>query len=213
MIPIRDKYGRILSYTARTMDEHKEKGSKYINGSENLIYSKGRCFFGMDTAQREASKKELFYIVEGAPDVIKMQSIGVYNTIAPLGTALTKEQLESIKRFHAKLCFIPDADNAGIQAVIKNGKIAIERGFKCIVKEIPPIVDEEGRNIKQDADSYFQRANQVEELKSEDFVIWYARHTYDENLTDTAKSERVRNICDILTLEKINMSRIPYLKL
>lgn len=202
MIPIRDKYGRILSYTARTMDEHKEKGSKYINGSENLIYSKGRCFFGMDTAQREASKKELFYIVEGAPDVIKMQSIGVYNTIAPLGTALTKEQLESIKRFHAKLCFIPDADNAGIQAVMKNGKIAIERGFKCIVKEIPPIVDEEGHNIKQDADSYFQRANQVEELKSEDFVIWYARHTYDENLTDTAKSERVRNICDILTLEK-----------
>ena len=51
MIPIKDKFGRVISYTARTMDEHKEKGSKYMNGAESFFYSKGNHLFGLDTAQ------------------------------------------------------------------------------------------------------------------------------------------------------------------
>lgn len=116
MIPIRDKYGRVISYTARTMDEHKEKGSKYMNGADSFFYNKGNHLFGLDTAQKEGARQELFYVVEGAPDVIKMQEIGATNTIAPLGTAFTKEQLQLLKRYHCQLCFIPDQDVPGIEA-------------------------------------------------------------------------------------------------
>ena len=207
MIPIRDKYGRIISYTARTMDEHKEKGSKYINGAESFFYNKKNHLFGLDCAQKEGARQELFYIVEGAPDVIKMQEIGVTNTIAPLGTAFTSEQLQLLKRYHCQLCFIPDQDSAGIEAVKKNGKIAMEAGFRVSVKEIPPKVDEDGNEHKQDADSYFQKKSQVDELKSEDFVVWLARKIYNEDQTDTAKSDSIREICSTLILEKDEFTR------
>ncbi len=197
MIPVRDRFGRIVSYTARTLDEHKEKGQKYLNGAESFIFNKSELLFGLDAAQKEGAKQELFYFVEGGPDVVKMQSIGVANTVAPLGTSLTKQHLQLLKRFRATLCFIPDADAAGIAGVQKNGKLAMECGFRVVVKEIPPT--EDGK--KQDADSYFQNRNQVEELKNEDFVMWLARHIYDESQTDTAKSDRVREICDTLILE------------
>ncbi|MBQ8453267.1 MAG: DNA primase [Prevotella sp.] len=196
-IPIRDKYGRVISFTARTMDEHKEKGQKYINGAESFMFSKSQVLFGLDVAQREGARQELFYVVEGGPDVIKMQEIGVTNTIAALGTAFTKEQLQLLKRYRCQLCFIPDQDAPGIEAVKRNGRLAMEAGFRVSVKEIPPT--EDGK--KQDADSYFQRKVQVEELKSEDFVIWLARHIYNDDQTDTAKSDSIREICDTLILE------------
>lgn len=203
MIPIRDKYGRIVSYTARTMDEHKEKGQKYMNGAESFFFTKGNVLFGLDTAQKEGARQELFYIVEGAPDVIKMQQIGAVNTIAALGTAFTPEQFKLLKRFHAQLCFIPDQDAAGIEAVKKNGRLAMEAGFRVCVKEIPPA--EDGK--KQDADSYFHHKNQLDEIRSEDFVIWLARHIYNEDQTDTAKSDSVREICDTLILENDEFTR------
>ena len=202
-IPIRDKYGRVISYTARTMDEHKEKGSKYMNGAGSFFFNKGEVLFGLDTAQKEGARQELFYIVEGAPDVIKMQEIGVTNTIASLGTAFTREQFQLLKRYHCQLCFIPDQDGPGIEAVKKNGRLAMEAGFRVSVKEIPP--SDDGK--KRDADSYFQRKAQVDELKSEDYVIWLARHIYKKDKTDTAKSDSIREICDTLILENDEYTR------
>ncbi len=196
MIPIRDKFGRVISYTARTMDEN-TNGGKYLNGTSSVMFDKGHVLFGLDIAQKEGAKQELFYIVEGAPDVIKMQLIGATNTVAPLGTALTMDHLKLLKRYRAELCFIPDADAAGIEAVKKNGRLAMEMGFRVSVKEIPPT--EDGK--KNDADSYFTHKNLVEEIKSEDFVMWFARQIYNENKTDTAKSDSVRDICEVLLLE------------
>ncbi|MBR6592381.1 MAG: DNA primase [Prevotella sp.] len=196
MIPIRDKFGRVISYTARTMDEN-TNGGKYLNGTSSVMFDKGHVLFGLDIAQKEGAKQELFYIVEGAPDVIKMQLIGATNTVAPLGTALTMDHLKLLKRYRAELCFIPDADAAGIEAVKKNGRLAMEAGFRVSVKEIPPT--EDGK--KNDADSYFTHKNLVDEIKSEDFVMWFARQIYNENKTDTAKSDSVRDICEVLLLE------------
>lgn len=215
-IPIRDKYGRVISYSARTLDEHKEKGSKYMNGAESFFYTKGLHLFGLDTAQKEGARQELFYVVEGAPDVIKLQEIGITNTIAALGTAFTKEQFQLLKRYHCTLCFIPDQDAAGIEAVKKNGRLAMEAGFRVTVKEIPPIEDEDGTRHKQDADSYFKRSEeggknsaeaQLASLTTEDFVIWLARHIYNEDQNDTAKSDSIREICDTLILEQDEFTR------
>lgn len=197
-IPIRDKFGRIVSYTARTLNEYKEKGQKYINGAESFIFNKGNLLFGLDIAQKEGARQELFYVVEGGPDVIKMQEIGVTNTIAALGTSFTKDQFALLKKYHCGLCFIPDADDAGISAVMKNGKLAMKAGFRVSVKEIPKT--EDGK--KQDADSYFSHKNQVDELKQEDFVVWIARHLYNDEQTDTAKSDSIREICDVLITEE-----------
>ena len=216
MIPIKDRFGRVISYTARTMDEHKEKGSKYMNGAESFFFTKGNHLFGLDTAQKEGARQELFYVVEGAPDVIKLQEIGITNAIAALGTAFTKEQFRLLKRYHCQLCFIPDQDGPGIEAVKRNGRLAMEAGFRVTVKEIPPLEDEDGNKLKQDADSYFKKpdkdnknsaAAQMAALATEDFVMWLARHIYNEDQTDTAKSDSVKEICDTLILEQDDFTR------
>ena len=201
MIPVRDRWGNVINYTARTLSADKDV-SKYINGRESLIFHKSEVLFGLDTAMKIGAREELFYIVEGGPDVIKMQEIGVMNTVAPLGTALTKEHLALLKRFHPKLCFIPDADSPGIAAVMKNGRTAMEQGFRVTVKEIPQT--EDGK--KQDADSYFQNINQVRELSEEDFVLWMARRLFGEigqkASTETDISDAVKEVCDVLILEQ-----------
>ncbi len=201
MIPIKDRWGNIISYTARTFSDNHDT-AKYLNGRESLLYKKSESLFGLDEAIQQGAREELFYIVEGGPDVLKMHQIGAHNTVAPLGTALTKEHLQLLKRFHPKLCFIPDADRPGIEAVMKNGRTAVEQGFRVIVKEIPQT--EDGK--KQDADSYFQNVHQVRELPEEDFVMWFASKLFDgvekKTSTDTDISDIVRQICDVLILEQ-----------
>ena len=92
----------------------------------------------------------------------------------------------------------------------------MEAGFRVTVKEIPPIVDEDGNKHKQDADSYFKRSEeggknsadaQLAAITTEDFVIWLARHIYNKDQTDTAKSDSIREICDTLILENDEYTR------
>ena len=203
MIPVRDRWGSVINYTARTLSDNKDV-QKYLNGRDSLLFHKSSVLFGLDTAMKVGAREELFYLVEGGPDVMKMQQIGVTNTVAPLGTALTKEHLHTLKRFHPKLCFIPDADAPGIKAVIKNGRTAMEEGFRVTVKEIPPKPEEGGG--KQDADSFFQNREQVKLLTEEDFVLWYANKLFDDierkSSTETDISDIVKQICDVLILEK-----------
>ena len=209
MIPVRNKWHQVISYTARTLSDDKDK-QKYINGRESLVFHKSEVLFGLDTAMKVGAREEAFYIVEGGPDVLKMQQIGALNTVAPLGTALTKEQLQQLKRFHPKLIFIPDADEPGIKAVLKNGRIAMENGFRVKVKEIPQReeTDENGitHRYKQDADSYLQTLNQLRSLPEQDFIIWMAGKTFpsteDASVTETTISDAVKNICDTLILEQ-----------
>lgn len=200
-IPVRDRWGNVITYTARTLSTDPE-ARKYLNGPDSLIFHKSEVLFGLDMAMKIGAREEMFYIVEGGPDVIKMQQIGALNTVAPLGTALTKEHLQLLKRFHAKLCFIPDADEPGIKAVMKSGKLAIEEGFRVTVKEIPPT--EDGK--KQDADSYLQNVAQLKALEEKDFVLWLAGKLFPDPqkgaTTETDISDAVMKICDVLILEK-----------
>lgn len=209
MIPVRDRWGSVINYTARTLSDDKDV-AKYLNGRDSLLFHKSEVLFGLNTAMNIGAREELFYIVEGGPDVIKMQEIGALNTVAPLGTALTKEHLQLLKRFHPKLCFIPDADGPGIAAVMKNGRTAMEEGFRVTVKEIPPleITDEDGivHTYKQDADSYFKEVKDVRELDEQDFVLWLADKLFEDiegkASTETDISDAVKEICDVLILEK-----------
>ena len=206
MIPVRNKWHQVINYTARTLSNDKDK-CKYLNGADSLLFHKSEVLFGLDTAIKVGAREEAFYIVEGGPDVLKMQQIGALNTVAPLGTALTKEHLQLLKRFHPRLYFIPDADEPGIKAVLKNGRTAMEQGFRVKVKEIPPKED----GTKQDADSYFQNIHQLRELPEQDFIIWMAGKVFpnknDGSVTETTVSDAVKEICDTLILEQDEYTR------
>ncbi len=85
MIPIRDRYNRIIGYTGRTMADD-DKTPKYFNSSNSLVYQKSKSVFGINLAARAATKEGTYVLVEGAPDVLRLQSIGILNAVASLGS-------------------------------------------------------------------------------------------------------------------------------
>lgn len=100
IIPIRDKQKRIIGFTARLVPNvvgSDTSQPKYINSPLSLIFEKGASLFGIDQALNEARKADEMNLVEGAPDVMRLQSIGVANVIAPLGSSWTEKQLDVIK--------------------------------------------------------------------------------------------------------------------
>ncbi len=201
MIPIRDRFGRIIGYTARYIGENEET-AKYLNSTSSLLYSKENSIFGIHVALRSAAKENKFYLVEGAPDVLRLHLLGVNNTIASLGSAWTEKQFSQIKRFSQNLCFLPDADppkpgepyGTGISAVIKNALMALDMGFNITVKEIPL-----GKgNTKNDPDSFCRSKAILEDLEEEDFIIWYAKKLSVENGSQEQKSQMVMTISTLV---------------
>ena len=87
MIPIHDAEGNPVGFTARRTQENEE--AKYINTTETDIYVKGNLVFNYHRAKQEARKAKKVFLVEGAMDVLAFEKVGLTNSIATLGTALT----------------------------------------------------------------------------------------------------------------------------
>jgi len=116
IFPIADARGRIVSFGGRAMDP--EARAKYLNGPETSLFSKGRLLYGLPEARKllhAGGDDTALVVVEGYMDAIACQRAGVA-AVAPLGTALTEDQMEVLWRLHPEptLCF--DGDGAGMRA-------------------------------------------------------------------------------------------------
>ena len=200
MIPIRDKAGNVIGFTARDLSGHDDV-PKYLNSAESVIYNKSQSLWGIDTAWKESARKDLIYIVEGAADAMKMQAVGIANTVAPLGGSCTAEQFRALLRSTRNVCLIPDADPvpadgthpAGTKYALKNGELAMRNGMNVSVREIPCA---EG-NRKQDPGSFFTSRSQMDLIKQEDFITWAAGKIFRDDDSITKKSENVRFIAEL----------------
>lgn len=118
IFPILDARGRVVSFGGRAMDP--EARAKYLNGPETAVFHKGNNLYGLSEARKilaaaRADEHPPLVVVEGYMDVIACLRAGV-PAVAPMGTALTEEQMEVLWRHHPEptLCF--DGDRAGRQA-------------------------------------------------------------------------------------------------
>ena len=123
MFPIRDRRGRTISFGGRILGDGQPK---YVNGPETALFSKRRTLFALDFA-REAARHPgtIMLAVEGYMDVIALHQAGLAGAVAPLGTALTEEQLEELWRLSPMpvLCF--DGDSAGARAAARAAELAL----------------------------------------------------------------------------------------
>ncbi len=125
MFPIIDTAGRVLAFGGRAMVN---KGPKYINTSETLVYHKGRHLFGMPQAAK--SESHAFLLVEGYMDVLALARAGITSAVAPLGTALTAYQAKLIGRYKEAVSILMDSDRAGIEAALRAGERLDEAGIR-----------------------------------------------------------------------------------
>lgn len=199
VMPIYSRSNQVLGFIARALKDSK---SKYINSPESLLFKKNEIIFGLNTAIRDAVKEDLFYLVEGTPDVYRLSSIGVSNTVAPLGTAWSSSQFETLHRYASTVCFIPDIDSPkqgerfgpGIKSVLANGCQALKLGLKVVVKEIIPPNPEE----KVDPDSYIKSTQILEEIPKEDFVVWYTKKKLLGKEALSEKADIMKEVCELL---------------
>jgi DNA primase len=122
MFPIRDRNGRTISFGGRTLGDGQPK---YVNGPETPLFSKRRALYALDLA-REASRRGADVVaVEGYMDVIALHQAGFAGAVAPLGTALTEDQLQELWRLSPMpvLCF--DGDAAGARAAARAAQLAL----------------------------------------------------------------------------------------
>ena len=117
MIPIMDKQGNVIAFGGRIMDNSQPK---YLNSPETPIFNKRRILYNMNNAREPAYSAKRLIICEGYMDVIALDSFNFSYATAPLGTALTEEQIIEAWR----VCNIPtlcfDGDSAGIKAAIRS---------------------------------------------------------------------------------------------
>jgi DNA primase len=113
MFPIRDRRGRVISFGGRILGEGQPK---YVNGPETALFSKRRTLYALDLAREAVRGGASVVVVEGYMDVIALHEHGFTGAVAPLGTALTEEQLEELWRLSDApvICF--DGDAAGARA-------------------------------------------------------------------------------------------------
>jgi DNA primase len=126
IFPIADPKGRIVAFGGRAMS--REAQAKYLNSPETPLFHKGAMLYNLGQARRPAIEKARIILAEGYMDVIALHEGGIPEAAAPLGTALTEEQLQSLWKISPEpiLCF--DGDKAGQTAAQR----ALERALPLI---------------------------------------------------------------------------------
>jgi DNA primase len=123
MFPIADARGRIVAFGGRGLSP--DAKPKYINTGETALFSKGRLLYHFGPAREAAAKGASLIVAEGYMDVIALVEAGFAGAVAPLGTALTEDQLSLLWRVSPEpiLCF--DGDEAGMRAAIRASRLAL----------------------------------------------------------------------------------------
>ncbi|WP_137113563.1 DNA primase [Mesorhizobium sp. GR13] len=123
MFPIPDSRGRIIAFGGRAMSA--DALAKYMNSPETELFHKGNVLYNFARARRSLQKGGAVIQVEGYMDVIALAQAGFDNAVAPLGTALTENQLELLWRMSPEpiLCF--DGDQAGLKAAWRAADLAL----------------------------------------------------------------------------------------
>ncbi|MCA3512778.1 MAG: DNA primase [Rhodobacter sp.] len=117
IFPIRDARGRAISLGGRALDPNAR--AKYLNGPETELFDKGRSLYNHGPAREAAGKGLPLIVAEGYMDVIALSEAGFRATVAPLGTAITEDQLRLIWRLHSEPVIALDGDKAGIAAALR----------------------------------------------------------------------------------------------
>jgi DNA primase len=173
--PICNESGRVIAFTARTLETGEKAGAKYINSPETPLYSKSLVLFNLDKARTSIRQHEFAVLVEGQMDCISVYLRGIQNVIATSGTAFTEQQVALLRRHTSQVVVNFDPDAAGANAAEKSIALLTEEGFTIKIVTLDDGLDpdryirERGveaytkalRGARRQADYLIERARQL----------------------------------------------------
>ena len=135
MFPLYDVSGNTVGFSGRIYKD--VDMNKYLNTKETEIFKKGELLYHYHIAREECRNKNSVIVMEGFMDVIRASTIGVRNTVALMGTALTKEQINLLKRLSPNIILCLDGDDPGVHATLSNGDALLQAGVEVKVIPLP----------------------------------------------------------------------------
>lgn len=181
MFPIQDIRNKVIAFGGRVLDDSKPK---YINSSENIVYSKGRHLFGLNVAKKSDLKNII--IVEGYMDAISLYQRGITNVVASLGTALTEAQGRLLRRYSERVTIGYDSDGAGQAATLRGLEILQNIGCDVRILQISGAKDPDEYVIKYGPERFLKCVEQAISLV--EFKVKMLKQNLNlENINDKIK--------------------------
>ena len=188
IFPIHNHSGKVVGFGARIL-KTSEKAPKYINSPENEIYVKSKILYGSYFAKQSIDKLNECLLVEGYTDVLSLHQAGIENVVASGGTALTIDQLRSIKKYTKNLTIVYDGDQAGIKAALRGLDLALEEGMAVKLVLIPDGDDPDSYVNKLGAAAFREFVNK----NKKDVILFQLEVALKEAGTDSAQKAAVVN--------------------
>jgi len=193
MFPICDQMGRVIGFSGRIMNKA-EKGAKYVNSPETLLFKKNRVLFAFDKARKPIVESRQAIVVEGQIDAIRCHQAGLDNVVASQGTALTEGHARMIKRYADEVVLVLDADAAGVKAALASSEIFIAHELSVRVVTLPEKEDPDSLIKKSGKDALIQL---IQEAPSAlDFLI----HSFRQQENMKTEAGRMRVVQAVLGL-------------
>lgn len=202
IFPIADKYGYCVGFGGRILTNDK-KQPKYINSPESAIFDKSNLLYGFHLARNTIAQTGEVYLVEGYTDVMRMHQIGFTNTVATLGTALTPQHLQQLKKLCRKVIIFRDSDSAGQNAAHRDLEMILQAGLFAELVVFPS-------ETKEDPDSIGQRPEAVELIKysRNDAILHLIGEAYRAALDRYTEKHGERKKALLLPEDKKNLTEL-----
>ena len=176
VFPICNESGRVIAFTARTLETGDKAGAKYINSPETPLYSKSFVLFNLDKARTSIRQMEFALLVEGQMDCISVYLRGIQNVIATSGTAFTEQQVAILKRHTSQVVANFDPDPAGNSAAAKTIALLTEEDFNIKIVTLDGGLDHD-RYIRERGVEAYTAALRGARSQA-DFLIERARQSF-----------------------------------
>jgi len=134
LFPIHDLRARAVGFGGRILGEGEPK---YLNSPDTPIFHKGKLLYNLHVAKHAMRKAERAILVEGYFDVLRLTLAGFEEVVAPLGTGLTGEQAELVKRHAPQVILLYDSDDAGLRATFRAGDELLRHSLRVGVATLP----------------------------------------------------------------------------
>ena len=137
IFPIENLSGKVVGFGGRVLGVGREGSPKYVNSPESPIYHKGGILYGLSWAKNTIRRQGTALMVEGYMDVVSLAAAGFENTVAPLGTAVTSDQVVLLRRFASRAHLLFDSDAAGLKATFRAADLLLAGGVHPCVVTLP----------------------------------------------------------------------------
>ena len=152
MFPLHDLNGKVIGFSGRIINNSKQ--NKYLNTKETELFKKGKLLYHYHIAKEESRIKKSVIIMEGFMDIIRASTVDIKNTVATMGTALTRDHIKEIRRLSNNIILCFDGDEAGVKATIASGELFKASGVEVKVISLPGEDDPDTYILKNGRDAF-----------------------------------------------------------